>query len=137
MNEGQRKQQNGTQVSAPSTRQTDQWEYQKKRWEDDINELLKPEETEETKGNEIKNNDTCHGSKLQKIEKDGKQWKVNTQRPQPQYLLTVCTAEGILRKIQFLVEQGVQKYQILFVWCHGSGTRDRRARFLIHVGDLM
>ena len=27
----------------------------KKRWEDEINEFLKPEETEETKGNEIKN----------------------------------------------------------------------------------
>ena len=30
----------------------------RKRWEDDINEFLKPEETEETKGNGLKNNDT-------------------------------------------------------------------------------
>ena len=30
----------------------------KKRWEDEINDSLKPEETEETKVNEIKNNDT-------------------------------------------------------------------------------
>ena len=28
------------------------------RWEDDINQFLKPEETEETKGNDLKNNDT-------------------------------------------------------------------------------
>ena len=28
-----------------------------KRWEDDINQFLKPEETEETKGNDLKNND--------------------------------------------------------------------------------
>ena len=33
-------------------------EKTKKRWEDEINVFLKPEETEETKGNEIKNNDT-------------------------------------------------------------------------------
>ena len=30
----------------------------RKRWEDEINDFLKPEETEATKGNEIKNNDT-------------------------------------------------------------------------------
>ena len=57
-NDGQRKPQNGTQTSAPSTRQTDQCEDQKKRWEDEINDILKLEETEETKGNERKNTDT-------------------------------------------------------------------------------
>ena len=31
---------------------------QKKRWDDEINDFLKPEETEETKGNDKKNNDT-------------------------------------------------------------------------------
>ena len=31
---------------------------QRKRWEDDTNQFLKPEETEETKGNDLKNNDT-------------------------------------------------------------------------------
>ena len=51
----QRKQQNGTQESAPSTRPVGR---PKKRWEDEINNFFKPEETEETKGNEIKNNDT-------------------------------------------------------------------------------
>ena len=30
----------------------------KKRWEEEINEFLKPDETETTKGNEMKNNDT-------------------------------------------------------------------------------
>ena len=49
----------------------------KKRWEDEINDFLKPEETEETKGNEKKNNDTW--IKVAKIEKDGKKWKANTQ----------------------------------------------------------
>ena len=48
----QRKRQNGTQEPAPSTRPVGR---PKKRWED---EIFKPEETEETKGNEIKNNDT-------------------------------------------------------------------------------
>ena len=36
----------------------------KKRWEDEINEFLEPEEIEETKGNEIKNR--THGSKWPK-----------------------------------------------------------------------
>ena len=40
----------------------------KKRWEDEINEFLKPAETEEMKGNQIKNNDTW--IKVPKIEKD-------------------------------------------------------------------
>ena len=31
----------------------------KKRWEDEIDDFLKPAETEETKGNEIESNDTC------------------------------------------------------------------------------
>ena len=31
----------------------------RKRWEDDINEFLKPEETEDAKGNDLKNNCTC------------------------------------------------------------------------------
>ena len=30
----------------------------KKTWEDEINDFLKPEETEATEGNDIKNNDT-------------------------------------------------------------------------------
>ena len=71
MNDGQGKQHNGTQASAPSTRQTDQLEDQKKkRWEDEINDFLKPEETEETEGNEIKNNDTWI-----KVAKNRERWK--------------------------------------------------------------
>ena len=36
----------------------------RKRWEDDIKQFLKPEETEEAKGNDLKNNDTwMQGSK--------------------------------------------------------------------------
>ena len=30
----------------------------RKRWEDDVNQFFKLEETEETKGNDVKNNDT-------------------------------------------------------------------------------
>ena len=101
-----------------------------KRWEDDINEFLKPEETDATKGREIKNNGTwiriaqrkgrwkekedefaderewnkeqwhMDQSGKKKKQKDGEQWKVNTQRQQPQCLLTVYKAEEILRKIQ-------------------------------------
>ena len=42
----------------------------RKRWEDDINQFLKPEETEETKGNDLKNNDTWI-----MVAKDQKRWK--------------------------------------------------------------
>ena len=43
----------------------------KKRWEDEINEFLKPEETEETKGNETKNNDTW----IKVAKKKTERWK--------------------------------------------------------------
>ena len=42
----------------------------KKRWEDEINDFHKPEETEETKGNETKNNDTWI-----KVAKNRERWK--------------------------------------------------------------
>ena len=43
----------------------------KKRWEDEINDFLKPEETEETKGNEVfKNNGT-----MLKVAKNRERWK--------------------------------------------------------------
>ena len=45
----------------------------KKRWEDEINDFLKPEETEEKKGNEIKNNDTWI-----KVAKNRERWKAMT-----------------------------------------------------------
>ena len=45
-------------------------ERPKKRWEDEINDFLKPEEAEETTGNEIKNNDTWI-----KVAKNRKRWK--------------------------------------------------------------
>ena len=72
MSDGQRKQQNGIQVSAPSTRQTEQWDDQKKRWEDEINDFLKPEETEETKSCEKTKKTTTPGSK---VAKDRERWK--------------------------------------------------------------
>ena len=42
----------------------------KKRWEDEINEFLKPEESETTKGNEMKNDDTWI-----KVAKHRETWK--------------------------------------------------------------
>ena len=42
----------------------------KKRWYDDINQFVKLDETEETRGNDLKNNDTCL-----KAAKDQKRWK--------------------------------------------------------------
>ena len=62
--DGQRRLKNGTQCSALKQKQAEQWE-------DDINQCLKPEETEETKGNDLKNNDTWI-----KAAKDRKRWKV-------------------------------------------------------------
>ena len=44
----------------------------KKRWEDEINDFLKPEETEETKGNEIKNDTWVKVAKSRKMESNGK-----------------------------------------------------------------
>ena len=70
MIDGQRKQLNGTQASAPSTRTNRTVGRQKKRWEDEVNDFLKPEETEETKGNEIENNDTWI-----KVAKNRERWK--------------------------------------------------------------
>ena len=49
----------------------------------------------------MKQRGTTHGSKWQKNRERWKAMEVKTQRPQPQYLLTVCKAEEILRKIQF------------------------------------
>ena len=40
------------------------------RWEDDINQFFKLEETDETQGNDLKNNDTWTW-----VAKDQKRWK--------------------------------------------------------------
>ena len=42
----------------------------RKRWKDDINQFLKPEETKETKGNDLKKNDTW-----MRVAKDQIRWK--------------------------------------------------------------
>ena len=67
----------------------------KKRWEDEINDFLKLEETAE---NKMKNNDTW--IKVSKNGKNGKQWKVNMQRQQQQHLSKVRHSVKTLRKIQ-------------------------------------
>ena len=51
-----KKQQNGLLDSALEQRQT--VGRQKKRWEDDINQFVKLGETEETRGSDLKHNDT-------------------------------------------------------------------------------
>ena len=45
----------------------------KERWEDEIYEFLKPEETETTTGNEMKNNDTWI-----KVAENRERWKATT-----------------------------------------------------------
>ena len=42
------------QDSTLEPKHAEQWEDQKKIWEDDINQFPKPEDTEKTKGNELK-----------------------------------------------------------------------------------
>ena len=51
-----------------------------KKWDGEINDFIKLVEIEETKGSEIKNNDTW--IKVAKKSKDGKQWKPNSQLQQ-------------------------------------------------------
>ena len=52
-----KKHQDGIQNSALEQKQAEELVDQEK-WEDDINQFLKLEETEETRGNRLKNNDT-------------------------------------------------------------------------------
>ena len=47
----------------------------RKRWEDDFNEFLRPEETEEAKGNDLKNNCTW-----KKQSKKHKEWKAKEDK---------------------------------------------------------
>ena len=56
-----------------------------KKWEDEINEFLKPEETEEMKGNEIKNNDTWI-----KVAENRERWK----QMETEYAMTAAGASG-------------------------------------------
>ena len=70
----------------------------KKIWEDEINEFLKLEETAMTTWKDMKKNNTW--IKEAKTVKDGKQWKLNTQRQQQKDLWTMCYAAKTLRKIQ-------------------------------------
>ena len=44
-----------------------------KRWEDDINEFLKPEEADETRGNDLKSKDAW--IEVAEDQKNGKKWK--------------------------------------------------------------
>ena len=53
-----KKRQNGIQVSALKQKTSSSVGRPKKIWEDDINLFVKPEETEETRGSDLKNNDT-------------------------------------------------------------------------------
>ena len=69
-----KKQKNGIQVSAVAARQAELWEDQERDGKtNDINQFFKPEETAETKGNDLKNDDTW--MQVQKTKKDGKTWE--------------------------------------------------------------
>ena len=85
-----------SQASAPNTRQTEQWEDRKRDGEDEINEFLKPKETAEMKGNEIKNN----GAWI-KVAKHRERWKAVESEYATTAAAAVCTADNVLRKIQF------------------------------------
>ena len=56
------------------SKQAGQLEDQKKRWEDEINEFLKIEESEESKGNDLKNNNT-----LIRQAKKQKEWNMKEE----------------------------------------------------------
>ena len=65
----------------------------KKKWKDEVNDFSKPEETEETRGNEIKNNDTWI-----KVATNRKRWKAL----ESEYATTaaaISVDSEILRKI--------------------------------------
>ena len=53
----------------------------RKRWEDDINQFLKPEETEATKGNDFKNNDAWiwAAKDTKNMERNGKRLSQETE----------------------------------------------------------
>ena len=55
---GKEKQRSGSPASAQKPRTCRAVGRPKKRWEDEINDFLRPEETYETKGNDVRNNDT-------------------------------------------------------------------------------
>ena len=65
----EQKQQNGIQASALDAKLAEQWEDWEK-WEDDINQFFKLEETQETKGNDLKHNDSWIW-----VVKDQTRWK--------------------------------------------------------------
>ena len=68
---GQRRYQNGTQVLTIVAKTNRPMERPRKRWEDEINEFSKTEESEESEGNDMKNNDT-NGYDKQRNQRCGK-----------------------------------------------------------------
>ena len=65
----------------------------RKRWEDDVYPLVKPEETEETKGNDLKNNDTWIWAA--KDQQNGKNWqKIVCAKIRENLTVTTATANA-------------------------------------------
>ena len=62
-----------------------------KRWEDDINQFLKPEETEETEGNDLRNNDTWIWAAAD--QKRGKELRKKRCRETENLTVTTTTAK--------------------------------------------
>ena len=64
----------------------------KKRWEDEINDFLRPEETDETKGNDVKAQ--WHVDQdSERSEEFGVKWKTNSQLRQHNHLVIEDSAE--------------------------------------------
>ena len=73
----------------------------RRRWEDDINEFLKVEETEtEISTQKVTTNTTTHGSKQQKTVEDGLYLKTTTQWLQKKDLKIMRDTEEILKADQ-------------------------------------
>ena len=73
-----------------ASKQTGQWGDQRK-WENEINDFVKEEETEETKGNDLKNNVTwIHQAKKQE------EWKKKEEEFAKQNSQRKAAAAGVL-----------------------------------------
>ena len=78
-----KRQQNGIQASALQSKQS-RVGRPRKRWEDDVNQVLKSEETEETRENDMKTNDAWIWlAKIQKRWKDMEEDYIKRQLTPP------------------------------------------------------
>ena len=83
----------------------------KKRWEDDINQFLKPEEIEETRGNNLKSNDTwVRAAKDQKWKENGEGPRQKIANPANTIQTTTTTTYSIDGNDRPVYSQYTQEY---------------------------